>query len=337
MPSKAIIIGYLVFILIVVLFYFNWQAMAPRSKDVGSQTFVVAKGDGIKDIATKLKDAGLIKSDRVFQVLVFLINARNKFWPGSYSLSPKMDLLQIIRTLISQPGPAQTDITIIEGWTSKDVAKYLADNNLVEEKDFLAAVKSARQDFQAQYDWLSDIPKNMDVEGFLFPDTYKVYKETTPKDIIGKMLGNFNNKITPALKTDIKNQKKDLFQIITMASLIEKEVKTEYDRRLAADIFWRRIAAGIALQSDASLSFALADNKPSHTIAETKNTTSPYNTYRYRGLPPGPICNPGLSSVEAAIYPTSNQYWFFLSTPDGRTIFSKTLDEHNKNKDLYLK
>ncbi|MCX6741208.1 MAG: endolytic transglycosylase MltG [Candidatus Parcubacteria bacterium] len=336
MPSRAIIIGYLIFVLIVVLFYFNWQAMAPKVKDLNPQTFVINKGEGVKDIAAKLEEVGLIKNDKLFQGIVFLINARNKFWPGSYSLSPNMDLLQIIKTLISQPGPAQTNITIIEGWTSQDIAKYLADQGLVKETDWLAEVKNAQIDFQAQYDWLNDIPKGAGLEGFLFPDTYKVYQNTTSKDIIAKMLDNFNQKITPALKTEIKNQKKTLFQIIIMASLIEKEVRTDSDRQLVADIFWRRIAAGIPLQSDASLSYFLGDTKASHTLAET-HTPSPYNTYLNRGLPPGPIDNPGLSSIQAAINPLSNQYWYFLSTPDGKTIFSKNLDEQNKNKALYLK
>jgi len=336
MPSKAIIIGYLIFVLIVVLFYFNWQAMAPQVKNLSPQTFVITKGDGVKDIAAKLKRVGLIKSDKLFQVIVFLINARNKFWPGNYSLGPNMDLLQIIRNLTSQPAPAQVDITIIEGWTNKDIAKYLSEQGLVKSGDFLVEAKSASQDFQVQYTWLADIPKNADVEGFLFPDTYRAYKETTSKDIIAKMLDNFNNKIAPTLLTKIINQKKNLFQVITMASLIEKEVKTDHDRQIVADIFWRRIAAGIPLQSDASLSYILGDTKISHTIAETR-TQSLYNTYLYRGLPPGPINNPGLSSIEAAVNPISNQYWFFLSTPDGKTIFSKTLAEQNKNKALYLK
>ena len=310
--------------------------MAPKVKDFSPQTLVIAKGDGVKDIATKLKEAGLIKSDKLFQVIVFLINARNKFWPGNYSLSPDMDLLQIVRNLISQPGPAQIDITIIEGWTSADIDAYLVAQGLIEKNDFLTAVKTVPADLKEQYVWLNDLPAKATLEGFLFPDTYKVYKDATSKDIIAKMLDNFDHKITPALKTEIKNQKKNLFQIVTMASLIEKEVKIDYDRQLVADIFWRRIAAGMPLQSDASLSYILNDNKVSHTIAETR-TQSLYNTYLNRDLPPGPIDNPGLSSIEAAINPIGNQYWFFLSTPDGKTIFSRTLEEQNKNKALYLK
>jgi len=336
MPGKAIIIGYLIFVLIAALFYFNWQAMAPKAKDLNPQIFVINQGQGVKDIAAKLKELGLIKSDKLFQGIVFLINARNKFWPGSYSLSPNMDLPQIIKILISQPGPAQINITIIEGWTSADIDTYLAAQGLIEKGDFLAEVKNAQQDFQAQYNWLTDVPRGAGVEGFLFPDTYKVYKDTTSTDIIAKMLDNFGHKITPALRAEIKNQKKNLFQIIIMASLIEKEVPSDYDRQLVADIFWRRIAAGMALQSDASLSYILGDTKTRHTLAETR-TQSPYNTYLNRGLPPGPINNPGLSSIRAAINPISNQYWFFLSTLDGKTIFSKTLDEQNKNKALYLK
>jgi len=135
---------------------------------------------------------------------------------------------------------------------------------------------------------------------------------------------------------DMKKKGKDIFSVITLASLIEKEASNEIDQRLIADIFWRRLAANIPLQSCATINYILGKPKKHLTFEDTR-IIFPYNTYINRGLPPGPINNPGLPAIKAAIYPLANDYWYFLATPDGRTVFSRTKEEHDLMKQKYLK
>ena len=150
------------------------------------------------------------------------------------------------------------------------------------------------------------------------------------------MLDNFDKKVTSDIRREIERQKKTLFEIITMASLIEKEVRTEEDRSVVSGILWKRLSIGMALQVDATIVYITGKNTTRISSEETK-INSPYNTYRRPGLPPGPIANPGLSAIHAAIYPKESPYLYYLSTPDGNTIFSRTLEEHNKAKSRYLR
>jgi UPF0755 protein len=147
-------------------------------------------------------------------------------------------------------------------------------------------------------------------------------------------LNNFDNKLPPELREEIAKQKKTIFEIITMASVIEKEARGE-DMALISDIFWRRIGEGIALQSDATVNYATGKYETQPSLDDLE-IDSPYNTYKYRGLPKGPIGNPGLEAIRAAIYPKANNYWYFLHTKDGQTIYSRNFNEHKANKLKYL-
>lgn len=342
MPSRAVTIGYIIFIILIIILYLNWQTMAPKVKDLNPQAFTIETGEGIKEIGQKLGQLNLIKNEKLFQAIVYLINARKKFWPGTYYLNPNTDLLNIIKTLTSQKGPEEKTITIIEGWSAKDIADYLDKEGTIKKTDFLSEAQN-KSKYQNDYEFLKDLPASpaggpadASLEGFLFPDTYQIYKETTAEAIVRKMLENFDNKITPEMRAEIKKNNRSLFQAITLASLVEKEAADEIERRLVADVFWRRLDNLIPLQSCASINYILGVSKRQLSFDETR-TPSPYNTYINRGLPPGPINNPGLSSIKAVIYPLKNDYWFFLSTEDGKTIFSRTKEEHDKNKTIYLK
>lgn len=174
-------------------------------------------------------------------------------------------------------------------------------------------------------------------EGYLFPDTYRVYKDFTAKDLIDKMRANFERKLTADLRADIKNSGHSEKEIIIMASILQKEVRTEEEMKIVSGIFWDRIKIGQALQSCATLAYILGVNKAQYSYEDTQ-IVSPYNTYLHRDLPPGPVSNPGLVAIKAAIDPTKTDYNYFLSRPDtGETVFSVTLDEHNAAKAKYLK
>ena len=149
------------------------------------------------------------------------------------------------------------------------------------------------------------------------------------------MLDNFGDKVTDELRQKISAQGLTLFQGVTLASIIEKEVRTDQDKKIVADLFLRRMAAGIPLQSDATVNYVTGKSALQPTIDDTK-TESLYNTYLHQGLPPGPICNPSLASLAAVASPQPNEYFYYLNTPEGETIFSKTFEEHKLNKAKYL-
>lgn len=225
-------------------------------------------------------------------------------------------------------------ITIIEGWNIKQIDNYLSEQGVSIDKrvaDFKV------RDFKSDYDFLADAPAGASLEGYLFPDTYRVFASTTADEIIHKMLGNFATKVSPEMITEIGKQKKTLHQVVTMASVVEKEVTSKNDMKIVAGIFWDRIKNGQALESCATLAYILGENKAQYTYEDTR-IDSPYNTYLNRGLPPGPIANPGLNAISGSISPTYTDYNYFLSRPDTKeTVFSKTYAEHTANKQKYLK
>ncbi len=246
-------------------------------------------------------------------------------------------------------------VRFIEGRTSRDMGQYLEDQGVWQSEEFLEAVgfpqvdysqeKELPQplDFSDDFSFLEDKPKNRGLEGYLYPDTYRIYAtSSTPADLIEKMLLNFDRQLTPQMRADIAKQGKTIYEIVTMASLLEKEAPINYasgdnnDARIISGIFWDRIKVGQALQSCASLAYILGVNKAQYSTEDTQ-VESDYNTYKYRGLPPGPISNPGILAIEAAIYPISTNYNYFL-TPAGskEIIYAATYEEHLLNKNKYL-
>lgn len=242
-------------------------------------------------------------------------------------------------------------IAIIEGWTADEIAAYLQKNNLVLKADFLNAEKNFDT---AAYPLLESKPQNQDLEGFLFPDTYFITPGKTVADksvsqaIIKKLLDNFSEKFTPQMQTQARARGMSVYQILTLASIIEKEtgrnaVTQEQkdalasERKIIAGIFYNRLNSGQPLQSDATINFITKKNNPA-PFSEDLQVKSPYNTYLHAGLPPGPICNPSLSSITAALYPAKTDYFYFLhKQPSGEAVYSETYEQHLMNKQKYLK
>ncbi len=304
-----------------------------------SIAFVVLKGESAKDVSQKLEEAGLIKSAFYFDLYIWQKEWQTNFQAGIHYLSLSMKMKEIATDLVSSGNSGDEIIVkIIEGWSITDMAEYFDDQKLFKEKDFLKAVEySIGKGYLQDYNFLSDKPKKYGLEGYLFPDTYRVFKSASLDDIIRKMLSNFDLKLTEKMRSDITSQGKTIYEIITMASLIEKEVRSSDDMETVSGIFWNRIKNRQPLQSCATLAYVLGEDKKQYTTEDT-NIDSLYNTYRHQGLPPGPICNPGLQAIKAAIYPNDTNYNYFLSRlSDGKTIFSATYDEHLKNKAKYLK
>jgi UPF0755 protein len=262
----------------------------------------------------------------IFLALVFLIS--------QLVISPKVNKRQ--ESSVTPPRPELT-IKIIEGWNLKQISNYLESFGGTLALSSLEIEDLRVSDFKEEYSFLSEAPDKSSLEGYLFPDTYRIYASSSALEIAYKMLDNLDNKLTLQMRQDIISQKKDLHEIITMASIIEKEVTASTDMSIVSGIFWNRIRAGQALQSCATLAYILGENKPQYSYEETR-TPSNYNTYLHQDLPPGPISNPGIMAITAAIYPKETNYNYFLSDPKtGDTIYAKTYDEHLQNKNKYLK
>jgi UPF0755 protein len=343
---------YFLVILILIIFFsciFVYQGIyLPKEPDsTEAVTFLVEKGEGAKEVSINLKKEGLIRWKSLFRAYVLIKGISGELKAGGYSLSKSMNIPEIVEKIASGE-VIKKKITIIEGWNLRDIGWYFENKGefLAEELFELVGFPlidyskttdlPLPKDFSQEFNFLEDKPKNLALEGYLFPDTYEILPQATLEDIVKKTLTNFDKKLNQDLRGEISSLGKTIFETVTMASLIEKEVKTLEDKKIVSGILWKRLKNNMPLQVDATIAYITA-KKTTEVSAEETKIDSPYNTYKYRGLPLGPICNPGLESIEAAIYPEDSEFWYYLSTPEGETIFSKTLEEHNAAKAKYLR
>lgn len=327
-----LVIAFVFFVLLLVVY--QYLINKPNASQ-GQQTLVaIEPGKGLNEISQELKNQGLISSSWLFQFYVWREGINNRLKSGQYYLSPTLTIKEIAAALFVGPNSKQEKtLTFIEGWNNIQVAQYLESQGFGSAPDFINLVQR-KQDWWDQYSVLVSRPKDRDLEGYLFPDTYRVYSDATPSEIVEKMLDNLEAKLTVDLRNEIGRQGKTIHQILTLASILEKEVSADSDRRMVADIFYKRLESKIPLQTDSTVNY-VTGKSDSRASAEDLKVDSAYNTYKYKGLPPGPICNPGLAAIMAAIYPSKNSYWYFLTTPDGKVIYSKNFEEHKAAKAKY--
>lgn len=313
-------------------FYFRYQIYFSHGRVSEDKTFEIVKGEGNGQVAAKLEQEGLVSGNWYFYYYLKTHGLVNKILPGKYALNGNMTIPEIAVHITSAENilPGYVRITIPEGWTNKKIAERLSANGL-DGQGFKEIADDPRE-LAPSYGFLDGAAT---LEGYLFPDTYFFKKDISAYAIAEKMLDNFDKRFSLEMRADAGKQNKSIREIVTMASIIEREVSTFEDRELVGGLFWNRIAVGQPLQSDATLTYILDDEIGQHTLEQTM-IDSPYNTYRNKGLPPGPIANPGLAAIKAALYPKDSEYNYFLSDPKtGQTIFSKTFPEHVDNKDKY--
>lgn len=336
-------------ILIIVFLFIIFQAFfIPKDiSDNQDKLFLIEKGQNLFEIAEKLEDENIIRSRVFFDFYVLLRMSQTKLQAGEYFLNSSMSIVKIADKIITGD-TAKITITIPEGWNLRDVAWYFENQGMFQAEELFELIGfplinysvtidlPKPKDFSVDYEFLKDKPKNISLEGYLFPDTYEIAPGTELEEIVRKMLDNFNKKLTEELRREIQKQDKSIFEIITMASLIEKEVKTLKDKKIVSGILWKRLENSIGLHVDATIVYITGKRTVKISKEETE-IDSLYNTYKYRGLPLGPISNPGIESILAAIYPETSDYLYYLSALDGKTMFSRTLEEHNIAKAIYLK
>lgn len=304
-----------------------WQTItrAVSLENTQTQKFIIAKGSGVNQIASKLKAENLIKSELAFKLMVKKLGIDTQIQAGSFELSPGQNTQEIATTLTK--GSDDVWITILEGWRREEAATAISE-----------ALNAKGIDFDAQ----TFLDATQDKEGYLFPDTYLIPLTISEASLANLLTNTFDQKITDQMKQDIDQSGKTLAQIITMASLIEREARTDEARKMVSGILWKRLENDWPLQVDATLQYVSGFNKtqndwwPDPTVA-MKEIDSPYNTYKFTGLPPSPIASPSLSSIMAAIYPSSSEFWYYISDLQGRMHYGRTLDDHNLNVEKYLR
>lgn len=327
---KKIITAIAIFALALFLIFF-FEIYIPLNPDSHETIiYTVKKGMGDEEISKDLKNLGIIRNDYFFRAYTLLSLRHLMLQAGRYNLSSKMSAYQIVKKM-AEGDVIKNKLIILEGWDLEDVGKYLEAKEICV-KDYFTFL--AQKDYADNFDFLKDKPKDMGLEGYLFPDTYEITEGESCEDILSMILSNFGKKLTPELKNEIANQGKSIFDIVTMASMLEKEVRTLEDKKIVSGILWKRLSIDMPLQIDATVNYVTGRSDPAVAIKATK-IDSPYNTYKYKGLPKGPISNPGVDSILAAIYPTTTKYWFYLT--DGKTIFSETFEQHVAAKVKYLK
>lgn len=298
-----------IFILFVLCFVF------PPYNFPDETYFRVRSGEDAGTIARRLWKKNLISSPETFKIILRLFGGHTNLKTGSYYFNEPISAFAIAFRLVNRDlGQEPYRITFFEGASVKKIAKAIGrEIPNFNEKSFVTLGTK----------W----------EGYLFPDTYFFSKIDGPADMISVMKDNFDERIGE-ISGDIEKTGKSLNEIITMASIIDREVKTPKDRRIVSGILWKRIASGMPLQVDATFEYYL--NKTTSDLTKTDlKSDSPYNTYVNKGLPPTPIGNPGWDAILAALHPTETDYWFYLSDKTGTMRYAKTFDEHKANRKKY--
>lgn len=301
--------------------------------------FSVDSGQNFSQVTSNLKANNLISNEFLFKVLARVQKVDNKIHAGVFNLNQGMGYKQILDNLIE--GRQSTyKLLVKEGESLYDIAQSLQELGVVKTQDeFFKVVGYPASDFEPELNSISSkfeftgyVGKVNSWEGFLFPDTYVLLKNDSVQRVTELMLSNFNNKILQ-LYLD-SNTKLSLDEVITLASIVAKEGKTFEDKRMVAGVFLNRINIGMAIQSDATVNYITRKVTDNPSLEDITNT-SPYNTYKNVGLPPGPISNPGLDDIKAVLDPSVHKYYYFLNTQDLQIIYSKTFDEHVANRRKY--
>ncbi len=335
------------FLAVVSIFLFIHIFLPVDYKNHSSFVFSIQKGEGSYQIASHLKNAGLIHSRNSFALYAALTGRAFRFQSGDYLLSPSMSAHAIIHAFTSGD-TIKEYLTIKEGWDLADIAAEFEKGGFFTKEEFFAITgypgiawteespMPRPKDFSNEFAFLKDKPPQVSLEGYLFPDTYQVTSNETPEGFVRRALKNFETHLTLDIVEAIEAQEKTVFEVVNFASLLEKEVRSFQDKQVVSGILWKRLENDMRLQVDATVVYIREGNYFKVSVEETQ-TESPYNTYQVQGLPLGPIANPGLESIRAALEPKESPYWFYLSARDGTTIFSKNFEEHKTAKELYLR
>jgi UPF0755 protein len=313
----------------------------PAGADKSLRPFSIEQGETAMTVSTRLQEEGLISDADLFRLYMRYHGVDQRLAAGNFELSPDMPMPEIAERL-QRPQIEEIVVTVPEGMRAEEVADLLNVRGIMDGEAFLSMVRGGSATARALGDY-PFVPDGLtSLEGYLFPDTYRLPARATPGDLIQRMLDNFGQRVNSEVLAPATQAGRGLSQVITMASIVEREARRADERPLIASVYWNRVSGacsaetgGAYLQADPTVQYAAGRPgewwwKPP-SVEAYQQVLSPYNTYLRPGLPPGPIASPGLSAIQAAADPATTQYCFFLAMGDGSHVFASTLAEHQVN------
>lgn len=344
--TRLLLLFPLFFVLGFLSLFLWWKGVSapadPENKT--PQDFLIVRGESAQEIGSKLEKEGLVRSGFAFKFYTQVTGKAHEIQAGEYRLSPNLALGQLVLTLTR--GPQELWVTYPEGFRREEIA-----TKTIQTLGFEVT--------EADNFWFEFLASTVGEEGFLFPDTYLFARDVSAKTVAGKLRSTFDARVTDKMVQDAKAAGLSMDEVVTLASIVERETLTRQERPVVAGILIKRWQRDWPLQADATLQYILASqncatqgqtrgdawvcyspdfkwwNIP--TADHRKTLKSPYNTYLNPGLPPGPIANPGLESIKAVIYPEDSPYWFYLHDTSGKIHYAETIEEHEENIDKYLR
>jgi UPF0755 protein len=326
---KRVVIWVLLLIIIVIGAFGVWVALGEVQAYkgyAGEEQFVdIPPGSGPGAIGRRLSDAGVIRDTLTFRIELLRSGTGRRLQAGEYRFDKPMTVKEVIAK-IARGDVYLLPMTFREGLTIREMAALYESRGFGAAGEFIAAASDARAVHQLD-------PAAKDLEGYLFPDTYNMPRQSTAAQLVGRMVAAFEKVLTPELRAGAQARGLSVRELVTLASIVEKETGKPDERPLVAAVYTNRLTIGMGLQCDPTVIYALqrVDRYNGNLTREDLQFDSPYNTYRYRGLPPGPIAAPGRASLEAAANPADVPYLYFVSRGDGSHVFATTLEEHNRN------
>lgn len=302
----------------------------------GEVVLTIPPGSTTEQIANILRDAGVIRSTLAFRLRARQTGVDGSFQAGQHVLRRNMSVDEAIQAL-QQAETQERVLTLIEGWRREEMAAYLQAQGALNASEFLILTASPRPGRS----FLADLPEAASLEGYLFPDTYRIEPETTTAQFVDRLVRQFASKIGGAVSEGFQANGLTIHQAVSLAAIVEREAQVAAERPLIASVFYNRLRIGMPLQADPTVQYALGYQDSEgrwwkRTVTyDDLRVESPYNTYANAGLPPGPICNPGLAALQAVSAPATSDYYYFVAVGDGSHVFSRTLDEHNANVRKY--
>ena len=320
----------------------------PVSAEPRPTQFVIQSGQPARTIAENLANAGLITDARLFEAYVRVNGLASSLQAGAYQLSPSMTIPEIAQVLQRAVAP-EIIVRVGEGWRLEQTADYLTQKTPLDGADYRQRAETGDLTGldASTYDFLAERPSGASLEGYLYPDTYRLPAEgATAADLLGRQLDKFAEQVMPFWREAKAKDTTDLtlHQVLTLASIIEREAIADDERPMIVGVYLNRVARKMKLQADPTVQYAMGYQpdtkrwwKTPMNLDEYASANSPYNTYLYPGLPPGPIASPSLKSIQAVLEPAQHDYLFFVAEPGGtgRHAFARTYEEHLKNVERY--
>lgn len=339
---------------IIILFSFSiilggWfvytEIYTAEAQDRDVVTFRINEKESVKEISEKLEKKNIIRNRWLFEKYLSFKNLDTKVRPGTFKVKEPITIARVA-TALKNPQKNELEITVIPGWNLYKLGSYFEDKNIIRDKSQLYRVTGRPAEVTENYYLdifkktpaiLKSKPRGISLEGYIRPDTYRISKDSSIEEIIIRLVKSRQKQFSEQLFNKIKQEERTVHEVLTVASILEKEVQRQKDKRKVADIIWRRLRQDWPLQMDSTVHYIHGETDTKFTTDKQRSSKNSYNTYEYSNLPPGPISNPSLKSIKAAVSPKENGYWYFLTDESGKAHFSKTLQEHNRKVQRYLR